>query len=390
MPHAPSRIDQALTLTVLAMLIVGCYFVLQPFITALVWAAILCTTTWPLYLRLAARLGDRDGIAAFAMVLLLALLMLAPFIVVGATIADNAALMARWGRSILETGPVDPPAWVARLPVIGTTVAAYWSSMAHDTAQLLFLLRDYVEPMRKLLVASGASVVGAILQMALAIFIAWFMFRDGHAIVGHLRGAAQRIAGDRGTHLAFVAAVTVRGVVLGLLGTALVQGVVAGIGFWIAGIQAAPLLGLLTFVLSPVPVGPPLVWVPAGLWLIQNGQMGWGLFVLLWGMLAVSTIDNIIKPLIISRGVDLPFVLVLLGVLGGAIAFGFIGVFLGPVLLAVGYALLMEWAASRGRIELLVPDPRDAERTPPSRSVIERVPAETFNTERDETERMRD
>jgi len=367
----PSRVDQSLTLVVLAMLIIGCFFVLQPFITALVWAAILCTTTWPLYWRVTARLRDRSGLSAFVMVVLLALLMIAPFIVVGATIADNAALMAQWGRQLLESGPPDPPAWVARMPLIGTTVAAYWSSMAHDTAQLLVVLRDYVEPLRKFLVASGTSVVGAILQMTLAIFIAWFMFRDGHSIAEHLERVAQRIAGDRGIQLASVAAATVRGVVLGLLGTALVQGVVAAIGFWLAGIQAAPLLGLLTFFLSPVPIGPPLVWVPAGLWLIQNGQTGWGLFVLLWGALAVSTIDNIIKPLIISRGVDLPFVLVLLGVLGGAIAFGFIGIFLGPVLLAVGYALLMEWAASRGRIELITPD-IDSERNG-SRSVIERL-----------------
>ena len=368
----PSRVDQSLTLAVLAMLIIGCFFVLQPFITALVWAAILCTTTWPLYWRVTARLRDRSGLSAFVMVVLLALLMIAPFIVVGATIADNAALMAQWGRQLLESGPPDPPAWVARMPLIGTTVAAYWSSMAHDTAQLLVVLRDYVEPLRKFLVASGTSVVGAILQMTLAIFIAWFMFRDGHSIAAHLERVAQRIAGDRGIQLASVAAATVRGVVLGLLGTALVQGVVAAIGFWLAGIQAAPLLGLLTFFLSPVPIGPPLVWVPAGLWLIQNGQTGWGLFVLLWGALAVSTIDNIIKPLIISRGVDLPFVLVLLGVLGGAIAFGFIGIFLGPVLLAVGYALLMEWAASRGRIELVTPH-GDAERNGSSRNVIERV-----------------
>ena len=298
----PSRVDQSLTLVVLAMLIIGCFFVLQPFITALVWAAILCTTTWPLYWRVTARLRDRSGLSAFVMVVLLALLMIAPFIVVGATIADNAALMAQWGRQLLESGPPDPPAWVARMPLIGTTVAAYWSSMAHDTAQLLVVLRDYVEPLRKFLVASGTSVVGAILQMTLAIFIAWFMFRDGHSIAEHLERVAQRIAGDRGIQLASVAAATVRGVVLGLLGTALVQGVVAAIGFWLAGIQAAPLLGLLTFFLSPVPIGPPLVWVPAGLWLIQNGQTGWGLFVLLWGALAVSTIDNFIKPLIISRG----------------------------------------------------------------------------------------
>jgi predicted PurR-regulated permease PerM len=385
-PHAPpSRIDQALTLVVLAMLIIGCLFVLQPFVTALVWAAILCTTTWPLYWRLTARLKDRNGLAAFAMVVLLAMLMLAPFIVVGATIADNAAVVAEWGRGLLEAGPPEPPGWVARLPLVGSTVSAYWSGMAHDTAQVLGVLRDYVEPLRKFLVASGASVVGAILQMTLAIFIAWFMFRDGHAISAHLNRVAQRIAGDRGIQLASVAAATVRGVVVGLLGTALVQGVVAAIGFWIAGIPAAPLLGLLTFFLSPVPIGPPLVWIPAGLWLVQNGQTGWGLFVLIWGALVVSTIDNVLKPLIISRGVDLPFVLVLLGVLGGAIAFGFIGIFLGPVLLAVGYALLMEWAASRGRIELITPETATAERNGPARGVIERVSAES--AERDPSPR---
>jgi predicted PurR-regulated permease PerM len=179
-PGTPSRIDQALTLAVLAMLIVGCFFVLQPFITALVWAAILCTTTWPLYLRLAARLHDRDAVAASAMVVLLALLMLAPFIVVGATIADNAALMAQWGRALLEAGPPEPPAWVARVPLIGPSVAAFWQSGVHDTAQLLAVLRDYVEPLRKFAVASGASVAGAILQLTLWRFIAWFMFRVGH------------------------------------------------------------------------------------------------------------------------------------------------------------------------------------------------------------------
>jgi predicted PurR-regulated permease PerM len=365
-PPQSSRIDQVLTLAVLAMLIVGVYFVLRPFMTALVWAAILCTTTWPLYQRLRASFGGRDALAALAMVLLLALLMLAPFVVVGLTIADNAERMATWGRYILASGPPDAPAWVAGLPLMGTTIAAYWDNMAHDTAQLFGLLRDYVEPLRKFALASGASIAGAIVQLALSIFIAWFMFRDGQAMIERLRAAAQRIAGDRGTHLASVATATVRGVVLGILGTALVQGVIAAIGFWIAGIAAAPLLGLLTFVASPVPIGPPLVWVPAGLWLINEGQTGWGIFVLLWGMLAVSTIDNVIKPLIISRGSVLPFLLVLLGVLGGVVAFGFIGVFLGPVLLAVAYVLVLEWAALRDMADVApraASDPRGDEPT---------------------------
>ncbi|MGE5171919.1 MAG: AI-2E family transporter [Rudaea sp.] len=360
LPNPPSRIDQALTLAVLAMLIVGCYVVLRPFLTAILWAAILCTTTWPLYLRLHARFHGRDALAAFAMVVVLALLMLAPFAVVGATIADNAERFAVWGRAVVDAGPPEAPAWVGRLPIVGPTIADYWNSMAHDTAQLLVVLGDYVEPVRKFVVSSGASIVGAVLQLALSIFIAWFMFRDGHAIVDRLGVVAQRIAGSRGAELASVATATVRGVVLGILGTALAQAVVAAIGFWIAGMVAAPLLGLLTFVASPVPIGPPLVWVPAGLWLINDGQTGRGIFVLLWGMLAVSTIDNVIKPLIISRGSLLPFILVLLGVLGGIAAFGVIGMFLGPVLLAVGYALLLEWAESRTQRDvMLADDPHD-------------------------------
>jgi len=140
-----------------------------------------------------------------------------------------------------------------------------------------------------------------------------------------------------------------RGVVYGLLGTAIAQGVLAAIGFWLAGVPAAPLLGLLTFFLSPVPVGPPLVWVPAAFWLFNQGETGWAIFMLIWGTGVVSTIDNILKPLIISQGSDLPFILVLLGVLGGVIAFGFIGVFLGPTLLAIGFALIQDWSENKNK-----------------------------------------
>jgi len=343
----PTRIDQMLTLAVLALLIVGCFLVLQPFITAVVWAAILCVTSWPLFSRLRKRFQRHDWFAALLMLVLITVALFAPFVIVGASLADNAEAVALWARGVLEEGPPEPPIWVSEFPLIGERVAAYWSGMAHDAPRLLAELRKYIEPARRIALASGVTVAGALLQLALSILIAFFFFRDGDEIVGRLRTGIARIAGDHGGHLAGVAVGTVRGVVLGILGTALVQGVLAGIGFWIAGINAAPLLGFVTFLLSPVPIGPPLVWVPAGLWLINSGETGWGIFVLLWGMLVVSTIDNIIKPLIISHGSDLPFVLVLLGVLGGVVAFGFIGVFLGPVLLAVGYALLQEWAVHR-------------------------------------------
>jgi predicted PurR-regulated permease PerM len=336
------RFDQTLALAALALIIVGCYLVLQPFLTAVLWAMILAVTLWPVQSRLAARVGATN--AALVTVLLITIVLLAPFAIVFSEIADNSERMGAWLRKTLESGPPEPPAWVAGLPLIGERAAAYWSSFAHDTAKLVAELRRFVEPAQRALVAGGATVLGGMLQLTLSILIAFFLLRDGEALGRRVQVASERLASERGLRLAKSATATVRGVVIGILGTALAQGVLAGIGFWIAGIKAAPLLGFATFLLSPIPIGPPLIWLPVALFLFQQGAIGWGIFILVWGALVVSSIDNVIKPLIISRGSDLPFILVLLGVLGGVVAFGLIGVFLGPVLLALGYALVVEWS----------------------------------------------
>lgn len=150
----------------------------------------------------------------------------------------------------------------------------------------------------------------------------------------------------RAAYLLGIARTTVTGVIYGILGTGLAQGVLATAGFAVAGVPGAVLLGVATFFLSVVPVGPPLVWTGAVIWLFQQGEPGWAIFVAAWGFLVVSTVDNVIMPFIISRGARLPFAVVLLGVLGGLLAFGVIGVFLGPTLLAVGYRLATEWTAA--------------------------------------------
>jgi predicted PurR-regulated permease PerM len=339
-----AQFDRTLTLVVLVLLIGGCFLVLRPFLTAIIWAAILCATIWPLFLRLRDWLKGRAGLASTLIVLLMSVTVLAPFVIVGITIADNAEIVGDYVQQLIKAGPPPPPPWVEGLPIIGEWAAATWGSFAHDTARLLEAMRQFIDPVKKVLFAGGTTLLSGILQLTLSIFIAFFFMRDGDAIVSRLHAVIDRIAGDRGRRLSLVAATTVRGVVLGILGTALAQGVLMAVGLWIAGFKAAPLLGLATFFLSPVPIGPPLVWIPAGLFLLSEGQTGWAIFLLVWGALVVSSIDNFVKPMIISRGSALPFVLVLLGVLGGAVAFGFVGVFLGPVLLAVGYALIKEWA----------------------------------------------
>jgi predicted PurR-regulated permease PerM len=258
----------------------------------------------------------------------------------------------RW----IDAGPPAPPAWLAKAPLIGKAATEKWQIFAADSAKLLQAAKRFVEPVGSWLLKAGLHLGAGLLQLALSILIAFFLLRNGPFVAQHLTTGVGRIAGERGKHLLQIAGHTVRGVVYGILGTALVQALMAGIGFLIAGVPGAALLALLTFFLSVVPVGPPLVWLPAAFWLFHQGRTGWGIFMLIWGM-GVSTVDNFVKPWLISQGSDMPFILIFFGVLGGALAFGFIGVFLGPTLLAVGWRLVEEWVSagsalgSKSRVE---------------------------------------
>jgi predicted PurR-regulated permease PerM len=207
-------------------------------------------------------------------------------------------------------------------------------------------LQKLIGPAADVAMAGGAVLGVTLLQLGLSVFITFFFFRHGRQMASYLRVSAERIAGPRGLHLLTVVTETVKGVVYGLIGTALAQAMLAFIGFWIAGIPQAVLFGFLTFVLSFVPAGPALVWVSVALWLFVQGSMWWGIFVATWGLLVVSSIDNVLRPFLLSQTNSLPMLLGLLGFVGGILAFGFIGVFLGPTLLAVGYSLFLEWHAA--------------------------------------------
>ncbi|HTS23223.1 MAG TPA: AI-2E family transporter [Casimicrobiaceae bacterium] len=349
-PPSTGRIEQWIALAVLVVLVAGCYLVLQPFLTAVLWAIVLCCTTWPVFTRLRSAMRGRITVPALLLTLAVALVLLAPFVIVGISLAENANQLLEQGKRIIDEGPPDPPAWVARIPLVGEHARAYWAGIAHDSAGFLADLKQYLQPLQAFALAGAASLAYGVLQLALSVLIVFFLYRDGEAMSQRLSASVGRIAGERGGRLIAVAVATTRGVVYGILGTAIAQGVLAAVGFWLAGVPAAPLLGLATFFLSPVPVGPPLVWAPAAFWLFAHDHAGWGIFMLIWGVAVVSSVDNFIKPLIISYGSDLPFILVLLGVLGGVIAFGFIGVFLGPTLLAIGFALIQDWSEEKRRI----------------------------------------
>ena len=194
-------------------------------------------------------------------------------------------------------------------------------------------------------------------QVLLSAFLAFFLLRDAPVLAERLGVVIDRLAGGgRGVHLMKVAGDTVRGVVYGILGTALVQALVAGIGFAVAGVPGAVLLGVLTFFFAIIPFGPPLIWLPAAFWLVTQGSPGWALFMLIWGALGISSVDNFLRPYLISQGSKMPFALVFCGVIGGALAFGVVGVFLGPTLLAVGFRLIEEWSTIQQDISRLPVD----------------------------------
>ena len=362
-----SKLEEILAWAVLLALVIGCLVVLWPFVSALLWAVVLSFSVWPLYRRLVRWLGNRRTLAALVMTLTMVLVVLLPFVIVGLTLADNVKELTAATRNWIEGSPSAAPSWLAKVPIVGPQATDYWQSLAQDTAKFWSEAQRLIEPVSAWLLKTGLALGGGLIELALSIFIAFFFFRDGVFLSQRLTASVERIAGERGQHLLTVAGRTIRGVVYGILGTALAQAMMAGIGFLIAGVPGAALLALLTFFCSVVPiVGTALVWLPAAIWLFHQGSTGWGVFMLIWGV-GVGNLDNIVKPWLISQGSEMPFVLIFFGVLGGALAFGFIGVFLGPTLLAVGFRLVKEWSAGEAAPAQAGEEPPVKQAPPPER-----------------------
>ncbi|KSV75386.1 AI-2E family transporter [Sinorhizobium sp. Sb3] len=330
----------------LALLVIGCALVLWPFLSALLWAAVICFSTWPLYRQCERAVGGYRPAAAAIMTMLVVFVLAAPLAFLVTALVDDIKTVAEAIAHVLEEGPSAPPNWVKGLPIIGEGVATYWENLAHDAPAFIAELKKLTGPVTDIALAGGAALGAVLLELALSIFITFFLFLHGRRMIGFMRQISERVAGPRAKRLLMVIGMTVKGVVYGMIGTALAQGLLAGTGFWIAGVPQPILLGGLTFALSFVPGGPPFLWVPVALWLLLQGSMGWAIFVAVWGLLLVSSIDNFLRPYLLNQNSNLPVLLGLFGLVGGVLAFGLIGLFLGPTLLAVAYNLFLEWVAA--------------------------------------------
>ena len=337
------RFEDYAHLAIIFILVAGCILVLRPFLAAMLFAAIVCISTWPLYQWLLRKMKNRQNIAALTMTLSLTLVLIFPLALVAYNLADNVAAFYDGVKQAVEAGTLQPPAWLKKIPLVGNPMDEYWTRIATSREEMVELAKRLLEPLRKFLLAAGILLGQGVLQMSLAVFVSFFFYRDGTFMIRLLSAAMDRVVGKQTANVLGIINNTVHGVMLGLLGTALAQGVVATIGFTIAGVPAALLLGVVTAILSLIPIGPPLVWGAATIWLFYQGTPEWGIFMLLWGFFLISSVDNVVRPMLISRSSNIPFVLGLFGVIGGLAAFGFVGVFIGPTLLAVGLGLLQVW-----------------------------------------------
>ena len=335
--------DRLLVQILLLVLLGACLWVLAPFASALFWAAVLAFASWPLMRLLTRQLNGNASLAAGLLTFCWMVLVAVPLVWLGFNIADQI----REANALLHDLQVDglpaPPTWLGELPQIGDSLVTLWSTVHEQGTALLASARPYIGQVGNWLLVRSARIGGGMLELALSLVLVFFFYRDGPRLAAFVHSLLDRlIGGERADHYLELVAGTVQRVVNGVIGTAAAQAVLAYVGFSIAGVPAALVLGLLTFAFSFLMV-PPLVWGPAVAWLVWQGDYGMAVFLGIWGMFIISGVDNILKPYLISRGGNLPLVVVLLGVFGGVLAFGFMGLFLGPTLLAVAFSLLGDW-----------------------------------------------
>ena len=337
-----------LALVVLGGLIVGSLWVLRPFIAAAIWATMIVVATWPILLALQARLRGRRSLAVAVMTVVLLLGLVVPLSLAIGAIVGHADVIVGWATSLASFTLPPPPGLLEQLPLIGAKLVARWQELAAHPEEVSSRLAPYARSAVAWFVSLLGGIAGLLVQFLLVVAVAALLYARGEGFADFVRRFAIRLAGLRGERAVHLAGQAIRAVALGIVVTAVVQAVLAGIGLAITGIPFAAVLTAAILLLCIAQLGPVLVLVPAVAWLYWTGQAGWGTVLLVWTLI-VGTIDNVLRPILIRKGADLPMPLIIAGVIGGLIGFGVVGIFIGPVVLAVTYTLLVDWVESGER-----------------------------------------
>jgi len=327
----------------IGVLIVASLWVLRPFIAPTIWALMIVVSTWPMLRWFQARLWGRRGLAVAVMTLLIVLLLVVPLMLAIATVVRNADDIV--AKAAILTGYLmsPPPPWVERLPLIGEKVAELWTDAATQGSKgLLAQAAPYADDIAKWFVAQAGSLGLVFVQFFITVVLAAVMYAGGETGASAMLRFGRRLAGVYGEDAVLLGGLAIRGVALGVGVTALVQSALGGIGLAIVGVPFAGLLTAVMVLLCIAQLGPSLVMFPAVAWVYWSGEHGWGSFLLVWSLVVV-TMDNFLRPALIKRGADLPLLLIFAGVIGGLLAFGLVGLFVGPVVLAVAYTLVQAW-----------------------------------------------
>jgi predicted PurR-regulated permease PerM len=327
-------------------LIAASFWILRPFLTSFIWATIIVVATWPVLLALQKILRGRRGYAVAVMTAMLLMIIVIPLFAAITAIAVKSDDIASWAKSLSGFTVPQPPEWVKSIPLAGDSLAEKWTYYAALTPdELTVQLTPYASAILVWFMNHAGSVAGILLQFLLTVIISAVLYAGGETAAAGVLAFGNRLAGQRGEEVLILAANATRGVALGVVGTALIQTVLSGAGLAISGIPGAPVLMAMVFVLCLAQIGPVLVLLPSVAWLYWKGDPLWGTVLLIFSVFAVTS-DNIVRPILIKKGVDLPLIMIFAGVIGGLVAFGVIGLFIGPVVLAVTYTLLKSWVSA--------------------------------------------
>ncbi|WP_318366930.1 AI-2E family transporter YdiK [Enterobacter sp.] len=330
-----------LSVLFLAIMIIACLWIIQPFVLGFAWAGTIVIATWPLFLRLQRLLFGRRSLAVLVMTLLLILLFVIPISMLVNSLVDGSGPVIH----AITSGDMTLPdfAWLNDVPLVGEKLYTGWHNLLDmGGSAIMAKVRPYVGATTTWFVGQAAHIGRFMMHCVLMLLFSALLYWRGEQVARGIRHFASRLASQRGDAAVLLAAQAIRAVALGVVVTALVQAILGGIGLAISGVPYATLFTVVMILSCLIQLGPLPVLIPAIIWLYWSGDTTWGTVLLVWSCV-VGTLDNVIRPVLIRMGADLPLVLILSGVIGGLIAFGMIGLFIGPVVLAVSWRLFDAW-----------------------------------------------
>jgi predicted PurR-regulated permease PerM len=334
-----------ITISVVAilLLIVGSIWVFMPFVAALIWASIIVISTYNFMLKLQAKLWNKKGLAITIMLLLILAVILVPIAVVVGAIASNVSEISGWFNSLSELRFQSAPEWMTGIPLIGSQLQSGWNQITSmHNEEIIKRVIPFLDDVVRWFISQAGGFGLFMIHFLITVIICGILYSKGEVAVTGIRKFAVRLAGDRGDEIITLAGQAVKAVTMGVVITALIQSVLGGLALWICGVPRAGLLTAMMFVLGLTQIGAGPVLIPAVIWKYASGDPVWGTVLLILTIIVGSS-DNFIRPFLIKRGANLPILLIFAGVIGGLIAFGIVGLFIGPVILAVTYTLLKAW-----------------------------------------------